>query len=56
LAEHPRYEILGLIGKGGMGDVYKARHRMMERTVALKIIKRELVRGNPKPWIAFIAK
>ena len=44
LAEHPRYEIVGLIGKGGMGDVYKARHRMMERTVALKIINRELVR------------
>jgi serine/threonine protein kinase len=44
LAEHPRYEIVGLIGKGGMGAVYKARHRMMERTVALKIINRELVR------------
>ena len=44
LAEHPRYEIVGLIGKGGMGAVYKARHRMMERTVALKIINRELAR------------
>jgi serine/threonine protein kinase len=40
LAEHPRYEILSLIGKGGMGDVYKARHRKMERTVALKVINR----------------
>ena len=44
LAEHPRYEIVRLIGKGGMGDVYEARHRMMERTVALKIIKQELMR------------
>ncbi len=46
LAEHPRYEIISLIGKGGMGDVYKAKHRMMERAVALKIINRELVRES----------
>jgi len=44
LAEHARYEIVGLIGRGGMGDVYKARHRLMKRTVALKIINREFVR------------
>ena len=42
LSEHPRYEILGLIGKGGMGDVYQARHRKMERKVALKVINRGL--------------
>ncbi|MEL6109874.1 MAG: protein kinase [Planctomycetota bacterium] len=44
LNDHPRYEIVGLIGRGGMGDVYRARHRKMDRTVALKVIKRELVR------------
>jgi serine/threonine protein kinase len=42
LAEHPRYEIIRLIGKGGMGDVYQAIHRKMERRVALKVINREL--------------
>lgn len=46
LVEHPRYEIVGLIGKGGMGDVYKARHRKMDRAVALKVINRELVRKS----------
>jgi serine/threonine protein kinase len=45
LVEHPRYEILGLIGRGGMGDVFQARHRMMDRTVALKVINRDLVRS-----------
>ena len=44
LAEHPRYELVAFIGKGGMGDVYKARHRKMDRAVALKVIKREFVR------------
>ena len=46
LTEHPRYEVLGLIGKGGMGDVYTARHRKMERTVALKVINRGLVQKS----------
>ncbi|MEM1069263.1 MAG: TIGR03067 domain-containing protein [Planctomycetota bacterium] len=41
---HPRYEVIELIGKGGMGDVYKARHRVMDRTVALKFIRPELIR------------
>lgn len=44
LRDHPRYEIQQLIGKGGMGDVYRARHRLMDRTVALKVIRGELVR------------
>ncbi|HCS53081.1 protein kinase [Rubinisphaera sp.] len=44
IANHPRYEVLRMIGRGGMGDVYLARHRMMDRLVALKIINRELVR------------
>lgn len=42
LAEHARYTILEHVGSGGMGDVYKAQHRLMNRIVALKVIRREL--------------
>ena len=40
LARHERYRVVRLLGAGGMGAVYEAEHRVMQRLVALKVIKR----------------
>ena len=41
-----RYEIMGLIGRGAMADVYKARDTKTDKDVALKIMRRTLTRDN----------
>jgi hypothetical protein len=40
------YVVLDKIGKGGMGQVYKAEHRLMKRTVALKMLPSEVTRSE----------
>ena len=41
-----RYEILALISAGGMGRVYRAEQKMLERMVAIKIIDPRAMRVN----------
>src|ERR1051325_9187595 len=41
-----QYEIVRLLGAGGMGSVYLARERLLERQVAIKVLRRELVNAD----------
>ncbi len=44
------YEILGWLGEGGMGTVWRARQLSTQRTVALKVMSRRILRikGNAR--------
>jgi serine/threonine protein kinase len=46
------FALLEALGEGGMGKVYKARHRLMNRVVALKIIRTELL-ASPEARLRF---
>jgi serine/threonine-protein kinase len=42
------YELIDKIGEGGMGEVWRARHRLLVRPAAIKLIRRELL-GSSHP-------
>ncbi|MBA2115546.1 serine/threonine protein kinase [Bremerella alba] len=46
LLDHPRYRIIRQLGQGGMGIVYQAEHKLMERVVALKVISSRLMKNE----------
>lgn len=44
LRDHPKYKLVRRLGEGGMGVVYQAQHRIMDRMVALKVISPRMLR------------
>jgi putative nucleotidyltransferase with HDIG domain len=45
-----RYEVQRALGKGGMGTVYKAYDRVLEDTIALKVLRAEVARDPELAW------
>jgi serine/threonine-protein kinase len=41
-----RYEVVDLLGEGGMGHVYEVRHVALDRRFAMKILRRDLARDE----------
>ena len=60
-----RYELIEIIGQGGMAIVYKAKDKLLNRYVALKVLRQEFThdeqfikkfKENPNPLLVYPIK
>jgi serine/threonine-protein kinase len=56
LREIGSYELLDRIGQGGMGEVWRARHRLLARPAAIKLIRTDVLGSNTRTREAFIRR
>jgi serine/threonine-protein kinase len=50
------YELVDRIGEGGMGEVWRARHRLLARPAALKLIRREVFGASARVREAIVRR
>ena len=50
------YELVELIGRGGMGEVWRATHRLLARPAAIKLIRADVLGSNPRSREAIVRR
>ena len=50
------YELLDRIGEGGMGEVWRARHRLLARPAAIKLIREDVLGSNQRTRDAIVRR
>ncbi len=51
-----QYELAEMLGKGGMGEVWRARHRLLAKPAAIKLIRPEALGGDEATRIALFRR
>jgi len=50
------YELIERIGEGGMGEVWRAKHRLLARPAAIKLIRRDVLGSNQRSREAIVRR
>jgi serine/threonine protein kinase len=50
------YQLESLLGRGGMGEVWRARHRLLARRAAIKLVRQDAFKGRDDLRLAALAR